>query len=159
MNRFNVANPSATILKRIAAVLGVSVGYLLGESADSDPILAASMASWHKWVTSTSGIEARDAMELKEFWTENYLRKRHGEFLAGLHNRKSKRNAPQSNLRAMTEEDWDKLYRAGDSKRESKMPFTSESFVDSKPAVGVLPPKPAPSPERALAATSRSRNH
>jgi len=156
---FNVSNPSATILKRIAAVLGVTVGYLLGESADSDPILAASMAGGHKWVTSTSGIEARDAMELKELWTENYLRKRHGEFLTGLHNRKSKRNAQQSHLRAMTEEDWDNLYRAGDSKRASNMRLTSESFADPKPAVSVLPAKRDHGPKRALAATPRSRNH
>jgi len=110
-------------------------------------------------VTSTSGIEARDAMELKESWTDDYLVKRHGEILADLPKRGSKRNGGQSSLRAITENDWDNLYRRAVSKKASNIPPASESFADSKPAVGALPTTADDNPKRAMASASRSGNH
>ena len=55
---FTVSNPSARLLMRMSARLSVSVGYLLGESPQVDPIITESKASWlpmaerfseHKW--------------------------------------------------------------------------------------------------------------
>jgi transcriptional regulator with XRE-family HTH domain len=71
---FVVSNLSARLLKRLGVLLGVSVGYLLGESKEADPVWIESHASWRNWIR-TGGIEAGLAYELKEEWEAEYIRK------------------------------------------------------------------------------------
>jgi len=65
---FGVTNPSARLLRRMAARLGVSVGYLLGEAPEADPVLVESTASWHSWIMKTPGIDAKLAVEMRDEW-------------------------------------------------------------------------------------------
>lgn len=71
---FVVSNPSARLLKRLCVLLGVSVGYLLGDSKEADPVWIDSEASWRKW-TRTPGIEAGLANDIREDWEAQYLLK------------------------------------------------------------------------------------
>lgn len=71
---FVVSNPSARVLKRLGVLLGVSVGYLLGESKDADPVWIQSQACWRNWIRTPS-VEAGLAYELKEEWEAEYMRK------------------------------------------------------------------------------------
>jgi len=71
---FIVSNPSALLLRRLSVLLGVSVGYLLGESKEADPVWIESQASWRKW-TRTTGIEAGLANDVKEDWEAEYILK------------------------------------------------------------------------------------
>jgi transcriptional regulator with XRE-family HTH domain len=71
---FVVSNPSARLLKRLAVLLGVSVGYLLGDSKEADPVWIDSQAAWRKW-TRTPGIEAGLANDIREDWEAEYLLK------------------------------------------------------------------------------------
>ena len=71
---FVISNPSARLLKRLGILLGVSVGYLLGDSKEADPVWIDSQASWRKW-TRTSGIEAGLANDIREDWEAEYLLK------------------------------------------------------------------------------------
>ena len=65
---FTVSNPSARILMRMSARLNVSVGYLLGESPQVDPVITESKASWLQWLKSSSGINGVLAVEIWEDW-------------------------------------------------------------------------------------------
>ncbi len=98
---FTVSNPSARLLTRMAVVLGERVAYLLGESEESDALWVESNASWHSWVTRTSGIDAAAAVRMRDRWREDYLLNR------------SQRTAEsyRKTSRAMQEIDWDKLYQ------------------------------------------------
>ena len=71
---FIVSNPSARLLKRLSRLLGVSVGYLLGESKDADPVWIDSHASWRAWIR-TLGVEAGPALEMMDDWEAEYIRK------------------------------------------------------------------------------------
>ncbi len=100
---FAVSNPSARLLGRIAARLGEHVAYLLGESEEIDPIWVESNASWHQWITNTTGIDARIAVELRDKWRNEYhtsLRER--ELYSA-----SFRNPPK----LMQVSDWDMHYQ------------------------------------------------
>jgi transcriptional regulator with XRE-family HTH domain len=41
-----VSNPGARLLQRMSRLLGVSVGFLLGESAPADAVVSESHATW-----------------------------------------------------------------------------------------------------------------
>jgi transcriptional regulator with XRE-family HTH domain len=71
---FLVSNPSARLLKRLGVLLGVSVGYLLGDSKEADPVWIDSQASWRKW-TRTPGVEAGLANDIREDWEAEYIMK------------------------------------------------------------------------------------
>jgi transcriptional regulator with XRE-family HTH domain len=71
---FVVSNPSARLLRRLAVLLGVSIGYLLGDSKEADSVWVDSQASWRKW-TRTPGIQAGLANDIREDWEAEYLLK------------------------------------------------------------------------------------
>jgi transcriptional regulator with XRE-family HTH domain len=71
---FVVSNPSARLLKRLGRLLCVSVGYLLGESKEADPVWIDSHASWRSWIR-TPGIEAGPALEVMDDWEADYIMK------------------------------------------------------------------------------------
>jgi len=62
---FTVSNPSARLLKRMSTLLGVSVGYLLGETIETDPVLTESLATWNAWIENTPNIQAAPANRIK----------------------------------------------------------------------------------------------
>jgi transcriptional regulator with XRE-family HTH domain len=99
---FAVTNPSARLLKRMAHILSVTVGYLLGETGDADPIWIESMANFHSWIRNTKGVEALPAFELREEFKTEFHRERHKPLLASF------RNSAQ---KAVTEIDWDRRYK------------------------------------------------
>jgi len=61
---FAVSNPSVRLLKRMALRLGERVGYLIGESEESDPIWIDSHASWRSWIDKTTGVDAATALKV-----------------------------------------------------------------------------------------------
>ena len=67
---FTVSNPSARLLMRMSARLSVSVGYLLGESPQVDPIITESKASWLRWLKDSPNINGALAVEIWEDWEE-----------------------------------------------------------------------------------------
>jgi hypothetical protein len=71
-----VSNPGAILLRKMARVLNVSVGHLLGESAAEDVVYVASLASWKQWVNDTDGLDAKIAFGIREKWIEEYELKR-----------------------------------------------------------------------------------
>jgi transcriptional regulator with XRE-family HTH domain len=107
---FNVSNPSIKLLKRIAALLGESVGYLVGESERADPVWISSQSSFREWVDSNSDLPAGEVLRMRDDWRDEY--------------RLSKTQPISVSFRRSTEPmsvaDWDRLYRqsrnkAGDS--------------------------------------------
>ena len=100
---FAVSNPSARLLKRISALLNVSVGYLLGETFETDPALRESLGTWNNWVESTPGLDAGVANRIKKEWQDEYGRGKK-EAAVGVASLRSTNGA-------MHVGDWDKRYQ------------------------------------------------
>lgn len=98
---FTVSNPSARLLKRMSALLGVSVGYLLGETIETDPVLTESRATWNSWIENAPNLQAAVANRVKRDWQEDYSRTRKEPLAASFRNMSG----------IMREADWDKLYQ------------------------------------------------
>lgn len=100
---FEVSNPSARLLIRLAARLGERVAYLLGESDEVDPIWLESNAAWHQWIEGGTGIDAKLAFDLRNEWRNEYhlLRREHQASSASF----------RSKVRLMKVSDWDKEYQ------------------------------------------------
>lgn len=71
-----VSNPSAQLLLRIAGRLGVSVGYLLGESPDIDSVMSESKTNWFTWLRQNASLNTKVAVEVLEDWRGEYQRTR-----------------------------------------------------------------------------------
>ena len=106
--QFAVSNPSARLLKRISARLGTTVGFLIGESEEADPIWVESNDSWRKWV-NTSKLDAKIAIDLRDEWRHEYNMNRAEQTTASF--RKS--------FKALSEVDWDKRYQQRAKKAET----------------------------------------
>jgi transcriptional regulator with XRE-family HTH domain len=100
---FTVSNPSARLLKRMSLLLNVSVGYLLGETFETDPVLRESLGTWNSWVDSTPGLDAGVANRIKKEWQDDYGRSR--KQAAG------SLVSPRDNNGVMRGADWDKRYQ------------------------------------------------
>ena len=70
--QLTVSNPSAQLLRRMAHLLGTTVGYLLGEAEETDPTWIESRASWKRWIDKDPTIEACIAVALQEEWHHEY---------------------------------------------------------------------------------------
>lgn len=97
-----VSNPSAGLLKRMSAKLRVSVGYLLGEAPQVDPIITESRISWVRWLKASPRIDGVLAVEIKEDW-ENEARYARAASIGSARNRVG--------TTAMKVADWDRRYR------------------------------------------------
>jgi len=106
---FIVTNPSARLLKRMSRLLGVRVGYLLGETMESDPILTQSRATWNAWIEGNPSVEAVYAERIWRDWEEEDRQSRRGPQLVSMR---------QSERRPLREAEWDKRYQ--DLKRAVK---------------------------------------
>jgi len=99
---FAVSNPSARLLRRMGLLLNVSVGYLLGETFETDPLLRESLGTWNSWVEATPGLDAGIANRIKKDWQDEYARGR--KQAVGV--------ASQRNTNgAMHAGDWDQRYQ------------------------------------------------
>ena len=98
---FIISNPSARLLKRMAVLLGVSVGSLLGETRDADPIWVQNHASWRSWIRENPSVEANVALEV---WDQSQ---------ADYHppSRRSSILSFRDARKPMTTVDWDKRYK------------------------------------------------
>jgi transcriptional regulator with XRE-family HTH domain len=100
---FAVTNPSARLLKRMGSLLNVSVGYLLGETVETDPVVSESLATWNSWVDSAPGLDASVTNRIKREWQDGYLRSRKETAVGVVSFRNTKA--------AMSASDWDKKYQ------------------------------------------------
>ena len=97
-----MSNPSARLLKRMSVKLRVSVGHLLGEAPQVDPIITESRASWVRWLKTSSRIDGILAVEIKEDW-ENKARYARAASIGSARNRVG--------TTAMKVADWDRRYK------------------------------------------------
>ena len=97
-----VSNPSARLLKRMSVKLRVSVGHLLGEAPQVDPIITESRVSWVRWLKASPRIDGVVAVEIKEDW-ENEARYARAASIGSARNRVG--------TTAMKESDWDRQYK------------------------------------------------
>jgi hypothetical protein len=111
---FTVSNPSSRLLLRMAHRLGERVGFLLGESEETDAVWIQSNTSWRAWIDSTPGIEASVAVGIRDDWRNDYAMNRREK--KSLTSSASFRNTAQ--VTAMKQIDWDKLYQASKRKAE-----------------------------------------
>jgi transcriptional regulator with XRE-family HTH domain len=96
-----VSNPSVRLLKRMALRLGERVGYLVGESLETDPIFLDSNVAWHDWV-KTPGLDAGVAVAVREEWRHEYATDRRERLSNVSHRKPTKR---------MEVTDWDRRYQ------------------------------------------------
>jgi transcriptional regulator with XRE-family HTH domain len=119
----SVSNPSAQLLKRMSIILHVSVGFLLGETEDTDPSWAESMANWNEWASNSRGLDASVVVALRNEWRDRFREERKLES-SPLSTR------PVGQIRkGMSIEDWQNLY----SDRMHKATIKSAMFNDSLP--------------------------
>ena len=101
-----VSNPSATLLKRMAVLLGTSVAYLVGESEETDPVWVESHATWRRWAESTK-VDAGAALSIKDEWRHEYRQNRGQQTTASF----------RQSVRTMSVVDWDRLYQDRSKKK------------------------------------------
>jgi transcriptional regulator with XRE-family HTH domain len=104
-----VSNPSALLLKRMASLLRVSVGHLIGESEEDDPIWIESNASWTSWMLDGTPKDGGIALTIRNEWRANHQAWRSEETIS----------SSRKTVRAMKTTDWQKLYRERSPKGKS----------------------------------------
>lgn len=104
----SVSNPSARLLKRMSTRLGESVGFLLGEKPQDDPIYRESKENWHAWVReSDEKVDARTAFEIFDQWKTEYFGGRVESSPISL----------RAEVKPMGKPDWDERFRRAKSNR------------------------------------------
>lgn len=113
-----VSNPSAQLLKRMSAILHVSVGFLLGETEDTNPIWVESNATWHEWAKNSKGLDGSIMVSIRDEWREQFRENRKLDTSPLSPRRKTAVNGNHN--RSMSVDDWSDLYakrapKAGDN--------------------------------------------
>lgn len=109
-----VSNPSARLLKRISSLLRVSVGHLMGENDEDDPVWVESHASWKSWMLDGSPKDGGVALRMRDTWRAQYDAVKFEESIA----------SSRRPLRAMSVLDWQKVYAdQTDGKSSGKLLF------------------------------------
>lgn len=96
-----VSNPSIRLLQRMGSILRVSVGHLIGEGEEDDPIWVESNASWNSWMRDGTPKDGRIAIAIRDEWRANYKAARLEESLA----------SSRRNVKAMRTRDWATLHQ------------------------------------------------
>jgi len=96
----SVSNPSVILLKRMASLLGVSVGHLVGEAEDTDPVWIESNAYWSSWVTDGKPRDAGIAVRIRAQWRDNYQATKLEENIS----------SARKPMKTMRTKDWESLY-------------------------------------------------
>jgi len=99
----SISNPSLRLLKRMARLLGESVGYLICESQELDPVWDESKRSWRAWIHDHPTVQAETAVAVRDEWREEYLFER----ARGVDVASFRRSKPLP----MSESDWDTRYQ------------------------------------------------
>ena len=98
--QFAISNPSIRLLKRMAVRLGATVGYLIGDSEETDPIYVETHASFMRWINS-SVVDAKIAWDLRAEWRHEY----------GMNRAELTTASFRKSFTALTEVDWDQRYQ------------------------------------------------
>jgi transcriptional regulator with XRE-family HTH domain len=69
-----VSNPSAQLLRRMSLILHVGVGFLLGETEESNAVWIESMANWNEWARNSRGLEASIVVSIRDDWRDQFRR-------------------------------------------------------------------------------------
>jgi len=85
----------------MASLLGVSVGHLVGEAEDSDPVWIESNASWNSWVTDGKSRDAGIAVRIRAEWRNNYKATKLEENIS----------SARKPMKTMRTKDWEDLYQ------------------------------------------------
>jgi len=96
-----VSNPSARLLQRMGSLLRVSVGHLMGEGEEDDPIWVESNASWNAWMLDGTPKDGGIALTIRNEWRTKHQAWRLEENIA----------SSRKTVRAMKTSDWEKMYR------------------------------------------------
>jgi transcriptional regulator with XRE-family HTH domain len=104
-----VSNPSARLLKRMGSLLRVSVGHLMGESEEDDPIWIETHASWNSWMLDGIPKDGGIALTMRNEWRTKYQSSKLEESVA----------SSRKTVRAMRTSDWEKSYRERVTKGKS----------------------------------------
>jgi transcriptional regulator with XRE-family HTH domain len=118
-----VSNPSACLLLRMAKLLNVTAGYLLRETAASDPVYIESLAHWRTWVKDTLGDEIHLALAIRDEWCEQHQEK--SRALSTASHREDKPVVMKVN-------DWDRLYKSRLSESQGTRSPSKEGHGESK---------------------------
>jgi transcriptional regulator with XRE-family HTH domain len=104
-----VSNPSAQLLKRMSVILHVSVGFLLGETEETDPVWVESMATWHEWARNSKGLDGALVVAVRDEWREEL---RENRKLESSPISPRRRRPGDGNLRrGMSVDDWNARYQ------------------------------------------------
>ena len=95
----------------MAKVLGVTVAYLLGETAIDDAVFTASMSSLNKWVSETTGLDAQKVLRIRDTWAEEYHL-----------NRQPSLQSQRNGQKTMSKADWNALYMQNNGKGANAHP-------------------------------------
>ena len=98
--QFTISNPSARLLRRMAVRLGATVGYLIGDSEETDPIYVETHASFMRWINS-SEVDAKIAWSVRAEWRQEY----------GMNRSELTTASFRKSFTALTEVDWDQRYQ------------------------------------------------
>lgn len=98
---FNVSNPSIRLLRRMAALLGESVSYLIGESEQADSVWIDSQASFRAWLESKPHLPAGNVFQMRDQWRQDYR----------LNKTQPVSVSSRKPTTPMTVSGWDRLYR------------------------------------------------
>lgn len=104
-----VSNPSARLLKRMGSLLRVSVGHLMGETEEDDPIWIESHASWNSWMLDGTPKDGGIALTIRNEWRTKYQASKLEESVA----------SSRKTVKAMKTTDWEKLHRERSAKGKS----------------------------------------
>lgn len=98
--QFAISNPSIRLLRRMAVRLGATVGYLIGDAEETDPIWVETHASWRRWIDSNE-VDAKTAVSLRDEWRYEY----------GMNRAESTTASFRKSFTALSEVDWDQRYQ------------------------------------------------
>jgi Zn-dependent peptidase ImmA (M78 family)/transcriptional regulator with XRE-family HTH domain len=122
-----VSNPGAQLLRRMAARLDVSVGHLLGEAPETDPIWIESHNSLREWVEKNPTATAACVFEIRDERREQYRLNRYNVSTASF---RARSHAPKPQ-QAMRYVDWEKMYRARQKGGLLVLPENSSEILSS----------------------------
>lgn len=101
-----VSNPSARLMKRMGSLLRVSVGHLMGESEEDDPIWTESHASWNSWMLDGTPKDGGIALTIRNEWCAKFEAWKLEESII----------SSRKPFKAMRTIDWEKLHRERNTK-------------------------------------------
>jgi transcriptional regulator with XRE-family HTH domain len=104
-----VSNPSIRLLQRMGSILRVSVGHLIAEGEEDDPVWLESNASWNSWMRDGAPKDGGIAIAMRDKWRADYKAQRLEVSIA----------SSRRTIKAMRTRDWAALYEQRSQKGKS----------------------------------------